>query len=195
MKLVTKGLVVTALAAALLSGCGGNNEDEANKAANNAKNNAANNEQPADEKKPDVVTTASIVNDAEAFKTAISEKGTWIVAILNDLTVQGDIVVAGQFHDKNDQTKDIYRKLALYSQDENRKITASYTLTVPKMTVQSENFKIHGGTVKGDVYVEAKGFNLDATATIDGNIHYASEEVKASAVIDGKVTGSADVIK
>ena len=28
------------------------------------------------------------------------------------------------------------------------------------MTVKSENFKIQGGTVKGDVYVEANGFTV-----------------------------------
>ena len=28
------------------------------------------------------------------------------------------------------------------------------------MTIQSPNTKIAGGTIKGDVYVEAEGFNL-----------------------------------
>lgn len=43
-------------------------------------------------------------------------------------------------------------------------------------------------TVKGDVLVEAQGFTLDKTATID----YANEDVKSSAIIDGKVTGSTE---
>ena len=94
---------------------------------------------------------------------------------------------------KNDPSKDIYRKFAPYTQDADHKITASFTLTVPKMTVQSENFKIQGGTVKGDVYVEANGFTVADTATVDGNVYYASEDVKATAVIEGKVTGAQEV--
>ena len=42
----------------------------------------------------------------------------WIVAILEDLTVDKEIVVAGEFHDKDDPSKDIYRKFAPYTQDE-----------------------------------------------------------------------------
>ena len=34
---------------------------------------------------------------------------------------------------------------------------------------------------------------LTEDATIDGNIYYASEEVKATAVIEGKVTGTQEV--
>ncbi len=61
------------------------------------------------------------------------------------------------------------------------------------MTVKSENFKVQAGTVKGDVYVEANGFTLTEDATIDGNVYYASEDVKATAVIEGKVTGAQEV--
>ena len=61
------------------------------------------------------------------------------------------------------------------------------------MTVQSENFKIQGGTFVGDVYVEANGFTVDATAKVDGNVYYKSDEFKASAVIDGEVTGEQEV--
>ncbi|MBW4840892.1 MAG: polymer-forming cytoskeletal protein [Paenibacillaceae bacterium] len=179
MKMV-KGLVVAGITAALLAGCGSNNGDT-----------TANTDKPAEQ--TDVTTTASIVNQADAFTNAVSEKGTWIVAILNDLTVDKDVVVAGEFHDKNDAAKDIYRKIALYTQDEDHNITASFTLTVPKLTVQSENLRIQGGTVKGDVYVEANGFNLDKTATIDGNLYFANADVQASAKIDGKVTGATEV--
>lgn len=179
MKMV-KGLVVAGLAAALLAGCGSNSD-----------NSAANTKKPAEQ--TDVTTTASIVNQADAFTSAVSEKGTWIIAILDDLTVDKDVVVAGEFHDKNDASKDIYRKIALYAQDEDHNVTASYTLTVPKMTVQSENLRIQGGTVKGDVYVEANGFNLYENSTIDGNLYFANADVQATAKIDGKVTGVTEV--
>ncbi|CAM4293480.1 polymer-forming cytoskeletal protein [Paenibacillus phoenicis] len=179
MKMV-KGLVVAGLAAALLAGCGSNDG-----------NSAANANKPAEQ--TDATTSASIVNQADAFVNAVSEKGTWIIAILNDLTVDQDVVVAGEFHDKNDASKDIYRKIALYAQDEDHNVTASYTLTVPKLIVQSENLRIQGGTVKGDVYVEANGFNLYENATIDGNLYFANADVQASAKIDGKVTGATEV--
>lgn len=183
-----RSLLVAGVSVALLSGCGANNE-----------NNAAATTAPAAESaattapEVDANSAASIVDNAEGFTTAVSEKGTWIVAILNDLTVDTDVVVAGEFHDKGAADGDIYRKLALYAQDTDHKITASYTLTAPKVTVQSENFKVQGGTIKGDVYVEANGFTLDETATIDGNLYFKSEDLKATAVLDGKVTGATEI--
>ncbi|MFD1774319.1 polymer-forming cytoskeletal protein [Paenibacillus rhizophilus] len=190
MKLV-KSLLVVGVAAAVLSGCGGNNDQAANSAASPAASAAAS--PAASAPAADATTTASIVNQADAFKTAVSENGNWIIAILNDLTVDGEVVVAGEFHDKGDAAKDIYRKIALYAQDADHNITATYTLTVPKFTVKSENLKVQGGTIKGDVYVQANGFTLDKTATVDGNIFYASADFQASAKVDGKVTGEAKV--
>jgi PBP1b-binding outer membrane lipoprotein LpoB len=46
---------------------------------------------------PDVTTTASIVDNADAFQKAISSTGTWIIAITKDLTVDKDLVVEGEF--------------------------------------------------------------------------------------------------
>ncbi|MBD8071433.1 polymer-forming cytoskeletal protein [Bacillus sp. PS06] len=141
----------------------------------------------------DVVTTASLVNDAAAFVNAVSENGTWIIATLGDLTIEQDVVVAGEFRNKDQADGDIYRKIGLYTQDADHNITASFTLTVPKLTVKSENLNIQGGTVKGDVYVEANGFQVHETATIDGNVYFANEEYKASAQMNGEVTGAAEV--
>ena len=148
----------------------------------------------------DAVTSASLVNEEGAFINAMSKEGTWIICTLKDLTTEKELVVDGEFHDKADATKDIYRKLALYAQDANRKVTARYTLTAPKLTVKSENFKIQGGTFKGDVYVEANGFNV-SDATVDGNVYFATQEYKDSAVIatdagkEGKVTGTMELVK
>lgn len=184
-----KSLLVAGVSVALLSGCGANEENTANEAATAA---PATTTAPAAEQ-PDAVVTASIVDEAGAFTKAVSPDGNWIIAILKDLAIDQDVVVAGEFHDKGAAEGDIYRKIALYAQDADHKITASYTLTVPKLTVQSENLRVQGGTIKGDVYVEAKGFNLHESATIDGNLYFASEDVKASAAIDGKVTGATEV--
>ncbi|MDT3424872.1 hypothetical protein J2Z22_000384 [Paenibacillus forsythiae] len=186
MKFV-KGLLVAGIAAAVLSGCGGNNEEAATSTASPATS------QTSAPEKPDAEAAASIVNVADAFQKAVSPEGTWIIAILNDLTIDQEVIVDGVFHDKGAQDGDIYRKIALYAQDADHKITANYTLTAPKVTVKSENLRVQGGTIKGDVYVEANGFNLHETATVDGNLYFASDAVKATAKIDGKVTGKTEV--
>jgi hypothetical protein len=182
MKFV-KYLLVAGVSVALLSGCGSNNDNNANEAAATAT--AATT--------ADAVSTASIVKEQDPFIKAVSAEGNWIVAILNDLTLDQDVVVAGEFHDKGVAENAIYRKLALYAQDADHNITATYTLTAPKVTVQSENFRVQGGTIKGDVYVEANGFNLYKDATIDGNVYFTSADVQATAVMEGKVTGTSAV--
>jgi hypothetical protein len=83
------------------------------------------------------------------------------------------------------------RKLALYAQDADRNVTARYTLTVPSLVVHHMNTRIQAGTVAGDVYVSAEGFELRSGATIDGNLYFATEELRDSADIsdDSTVTG------
>ncbi len=138
----------------------------------------------------DAVTTASIVNDADALVNALSADGAWIAASLNDLSYDKEIVVEGEFINK----EKVARKLALYTQDENHKITASFKLTAPKMTVKSENFRIQGGTFVGDVYVEANGFNLRAGG-VDGNVYFASKEALDTFLMndDAFITGMVKV--
>lgn len=146
----------------------------------------------------DVVTTASLVTEPAALKDALDENGTWLIAALTDITTDEDLVMAGEFYDKNDDTMDLYRKLALYAQDENYKVTERYTLDAPKITITSPNAKIQGGTFKGDVYVQANGFTVQ-DATIDGNVYFASEEYKDSFILPteegkiGTVTGTIEV--
>lgn len=187
------GLLALALVL-LAAGCGGDagNGGPGGQNGANGTGDGAGGDRAAEEQ-PDAVTTASLVDDGEGFVRAVGENGTWIIAILNDVTVDREAVVEGTFHNRNDPASEVYRKLALYAQDEDRNITANYTLTIPRLIVRSENFRIQGGTVKGDVRVEAGGFNLHETSTIDGNLIFASEGVKAAAAIDGNVTGSVDV--
>lgn len=136
----------------------------------------------------DVVTTASIVTEPDALVKGLSKDGTWIVATLNDIVVEEEVVVDGEFTHRDE----IARKLGLYTQDEDRNVTARFTLTAPKMTVKSENFRIQNGTFKGDVYVAANGFHLK-DATVEGNVIFASEDFKASFVNEGEVTGDISV--
>ncbi len=146
-------------------------------------------EESGTEQTVDATTTPSITGDSAEVVKSLSENGNWITAITTDVDVAEEIVVSGTFYDKDDTSKDIFRKLALYTQDSERNVTGTFTLSTPKMTVESENFRIQEGTLKGDVYVKANGFELK-NATIDGNITFESDEFKDSAKLDeGVITG------
>lgn len=179
-------ILVCVLMMALFTGCGQKNGDTNNESGN-TNGNAT----------PDVVTTASIVDNEAAFENAISAKGTWIIAITKDLTLDKDLLLEGEFKNgkKDDSGKDIIqRKVALYAQDENRTITARYTLTAPKLTVTSPEASIQHGTFKGDLYVSVANFKL-IDATVDGNVYFTTEEAKSTFNMDetSKVTGTQEL--
>lgn len=140
------------------------------------------------EENGDAVTAASITSDPSEVAASLSADGNWITALTADVTVEEDITVAGTFHDGGDEANDEYRKLALYEQDDDRNVTGEFTLTVPTLTVESPNFRIQNGTVDGDVYVDAEGFELEE-AVITGNLTFASEDIESSASINGDVQG------
>lgn len=169
----------------ILSGCAPNEQQDTPQDQQDQEN-----QQEQDNTEPDVITTASIVNDEVAFLNAVSSEGTWIIALLRDMTINEDIVLEGQFI-HNDEPE---RKIALYSQDEDRNITARYTLTAPSLIVRSENARIQSGTFVGDIYVEANNFALVDT-TVEGNLYFSSEEYQTSSKIDEEstVTGTTEV--
>ncbi len=148
----------------------------------------------------DVVTTASIVNDMTAFKAGISAKGTWIVATLGNLVSKEDLVLTGTFKNgKKDAVTGadvIQRKIGLYTQDDKRNVTARFSLTAPKLTIESPNASLQHGTFIGDIYVNAEGFSL-ADMMVEGNVYYLTQAVKDSAKIDekSKVTGEVALIE
>jgi hypothetical protein len=148
---------------------------------------------------PNVVTTASIVNTESAFLKAISSTGTWIIATTQDLSINKDLVVEGEYKNgkKDASGKDILqRKIGLYTQDENRKVTARFTLTAPKMTFKSPMGSIEHGTFKGDLYISAINFQLK-DATVDGNVYFTTDEAKSTFKMDApsKVTGKQELKK
>ncbi len=147
----------------------------------------------------DAVTTASIVDNEEAFLKAISKSGTWIICLTKDLSTDKELLLEGEFKNgkKDDDGKDeIERKIALYAQDENRNITARYTLTAPKLTISSPDASIVRGTFKGDIYVTATDFELE-DATVEGNIYFTTKEAMDSFDMEGtsKVTGKTEMVK
>lgn len=145
----------------------------------------------------DAVTSASVKesSDPAAIANGLSEKGYWIFSILSDVTLTDELNVAGTFNDKGEAANKVYRKFALYAQDADHKVTAEYTLTVPKINVSSPNFKIQNGTVKGDIYVNAEGFELSASK-VEGNVVFATQAFKDSAILDkGTISGEVSVAK
>ncbi|QUL53103.1 hypothetical protein KDC22_22110 [Paenibacillus tritici] len=178
-------VLLAAFTLTLMLGCGNSNNNAAN---TNTPANPGNTAAATDA--PDAVTSASVVNNGEDFKKAISKDGTWIAATLNDLTFTEELVVDGQFINKEEPA----RKIALYTQDADHNITNSFKLTAPKLTIRSENARIQGGTFVGDVYVEADGFAV-VNATIEGNVYFSDAKYQAtySAADQGKVTGVTEV--
>ena len=141
----------------------------------------------------EVVTTASIVDSTTAFENAISKNGTWIIAITKDLKVDAPLILDGKFlNGKKDASgNDItQRKIALYTQDANQKVTARFVLTAPSLTIDSPNASIEHGTFVGDLYVAAENFQLK-DAKIQGNLYFTTPEAQASFLMDGtsSVTG------
>lgn len=177
----------------------GTTKDQTNSQAQNQTPLLAQDQGKAQENKTDVVTTASVVDNAAAFGKAISNKGSWIIAITKDLTINKDLVLEGEFKNgkKDKDGKDIIqRKIALYTQDENRNVTNRFTLTAPKLTIKSPKSSIQHGTFEGDVYVSATDFQLVDT-TINGNIYFTNNDAKSTFKMDNisKVTGKQELKK
>jgi len=138
----------------------------------------------------DSVTTASLVSDGDALVRALRSDGTWMVALLSDASVEGDIVVEGEFPGKP------YRKIALYTQDENRKVIDRFTLTADSLIVRSSHTRIQSGTFVGDVMVDAMDFEL-VDAKIMGDVYFETDAQMKSFVKDesSEVTGAIEVKK
>lgn len=186
-------LLALFLGVTLLVSCGNSNKD-----MNNATNNGTTteNKENTTKKDADVVSSASLATDEATLQKAL--KDSWIVILKNDISTSKDLVMEGDFTkpDKNDATKMVPagRNLSIFDRDENKNTTASYTLTVPKLTIKSKDTKIEGGTIIGDVYVEADGLKLKNTK-IEGNIYFSKQEYKDSYKIDenSTVTGVQEV--
>lgn len=147
--------------------------------------------------KTDAVTTASVVDNIAAFQKAIAKDGKWIIATTKDLTSDKELVVDGEFKNgkKDDKGNEILqRKIALYTQDDKKNVTARFTLTAPKITFNSPYGSIEHGNFKGDLYIAGKNFKL-VNAKIDGNIYFLNEEAqKTFSIADTKTDSVATSI-
>lgn len=152
-----------------------------------------------DPEQTDTETTASIVDEEAAFKSAISSQGTWIICTLKDLSFDEDLVLEGNFINgkKDDAGKDIVqRKIGLYTQDEDRNVTNRFTLKAPKLTINSPMASIQHGTFVGDLYVSQDNFEL-VDAKVEGNVYFTTDSAKSTFTMDetSSVTGTQEVKK
>ncbi|MBP7403230.1 MAG: hypothetical protein KBA30_11490 [Clostridia bacterium] len=145
----------------------------------------------------DASAGASHATDAATFEKAVSAQGTWIIYTTADLTVTKALTLDGEFTNgkKDDAGKDIVqRKIALYTQDADRKVTARFTLTIPELTIKSPKASIQHGIVKGDLIVDVDGFQLVDTK-VEGNVYFTKQAYKDSFVMDAdsSITGKNEV--
>ena len=176
-------LLSTVMVATLLVGCGSK----------------ASSTEPAKETSTDAVASASVTKDAAVFAKTIGKDGKWIIAITDNMTESRDLVLEGTFKNGKKDTAGkelIQRKIGLYTQDANRKVTARFTLTAPKLTIKSPMASIEHGTFKGDLYVETNDFKL-VDNKIEGNIYFKDAAAKAGFKTDATstVSGKQEVMK
>lgn len=158
-------LALSALSVSVLTACGNKEEDT-----------------PKNEQSVEVFAGATSGTDSfNNLSKGLSEQGAWIAAITTDIDASGkDLKVDGAFKDKSGKEA---RKLALYAQNSEKIVTKRYTLTVKQLEVNSPNFYISNGTVKGDVVINNSGFHgqtgegTDGEATIDGNLVFKNKEL------------------
>ncbi|MDR1781899.1 MAG: hypothetical protein LBR40_02755 [Bacilli bacterium] len=156
MKKLLSGLLILVMAI-LVTGCGGSKEST------------------------DAFTEATAgTNDFETLQKGFAANGAWLNAITEDVDATGKtLTVDGVFSGDGE----IARELALYkSNSETHKAEARYTLTVDKLIVNSPNFAIAQGTVKGTVEVTAPGFHFEGgtAAKIDGDLVFATDDLKTA---------------
>ncbi len=136
--------------------------------------------------------TEMTATNASNLQEALGPDGAWIVLFEGDVSVDQAVMIYGATYEE-EGAEAPRRKLALYTQDEDRNVTARFTLAVPQLVVHHRNTRIQAGTVAGDVYVEEDGFELTSGATIDGNLYFASEALQESATIEDGTTVTGEI--
>jgi hypothetical protein len=146
--------------------------------------------------KTDAVTGASRAVDEAQFEQKVSKENTnYIVIPTRDLTFTKDITVESGIKIGNEGAAEIAtRSLGFGTYKEDKTIDKRITLTVPRLIIAGENVKFEYGIIKGDVYVTGAGFNIK-DGTIDGNLYFATEELKNAFTLDAtsKITGTTEV--
>ena len=136
----------------------------------------------------DTVSSASQVVDEDSLMTAVEE--SWILIIQQDLSVDEEIVLEGEFKNRDE----IDRKLALYTSNEDHSVNERFTLEAPSITVNSPKTRFKAGVFVGDVYVVSENFKLTTGFTVEGNVYFENEAAKETFTIAGGATVTGDLV-
>ena len=106
------------------------------------------------------------------------------------------LIMEGDFS-KTDTTEEnkvshIGRELNLFYIDTSNNFINSYTLSVPKLVIKSNDTTIRGGKIKGDIYVESNGLILDDTK-VEGNIYFKDKKNKDSFKLENTASVSGNI--
>ena len=151
------------------------------------------NEIEINEEKDAFHETLTVVNEEEL---AIALKEDYRITIKNDIETNNELIMEGDFS-KTDTTEGnkvihIGRELNLFYIDKSNNVINSYTLSVPKLIIRSNDTTIKGGKIKGDIYVESDGLILDDTK-VKGNIYFKDIKNKESFKLENTASVSGDI--
>lgn len=177
------GIVVYLLVISLFIGCNEVN----NKISENS------NEIERSEENDNFQDTLMVLNEEEL---AISLKEDYSITIKNDIEANNELIMEGDFS-KTDTTEEnkvshIGRELNLFYIDTSNNLINSYTLSVPKLVIKSNDTTIRGGKIKGDIYVESNGLILDDTK-VEGNIYFKDKKNKDSFKLENTASVSGNI--
>lgn len=167
---VKSGIVVYLLVISLFIGC--------NKVNNKINENS--NEIERNEEKDNFQGTLMVLNEEEL---AIALKEDYSITIKNDIEANNELIMEGDFSKtdtaEENKVSNIGRELNLFYIDNSNNFINSYTLSVPKLVIKSNDTTIRGGRIKGDIYVESNGLILDDTK-VEGNVYFKDKKNKDS---------------
>lgn len=177
------GIVVYLLVISLFIGCNGVNN----------KISESSNEIERNKENDNFHDTLMVLNEEEL---AISLKEDYSITIKNDIEANNELIMEGDFS-KTDTTEEnkvshIGRELNLFYIDTSNNRINSYTLSVPKLVIKSNDTTIRGGKIKGDIYVESNGLILDDTK-VEGNIYFKDKKNKDSFKLENTASVSGNI--
>ncbi|SJZ41775.1 hypothetical protein SAMN02745116_00254 [Pilibacter termitis] len=117
-------------------------------------------------------------DDFATLQKGFAANGAWLNAISKDIDASGEtLTIDGEFEGDGK----VARELAMYESDPKTHLPVkTFTLTVAKVEVNSPNFSLAQGTVKGDVYVNAEGFHFEGAAKLEGNLIFKTADLKTA---------------
>lgn len=149
-------------------------QDEPSKASTFEENKS---EEPTDSEKDTDETPANheqgITITRERHLALVADTDEPYRSILADMMITNELV----FHNLTEGDQPVRLSLTDYKAEKEYELTLNYPLTI-----EEDNFEIDGGTIIGDVTVDAPGFK--SNTKIEGKLIFTKQEYQDSAQID-----------